>query len=718
MKILAAAFILLLFFTACTEKTLTTEKDYTKYVNPFVGAAEYGHCFPGACVPFGLIQVGAETGNRGWEYCSGYQSTDSTINGFTQTRLNGTGCPDLGDLLMLPFAGKNPEEFKSLINKKTEKASPGYYAVQLSDFGIDAEMTATPHVALHRYKYPEGKESKLMIDFQSAQCSSEEQLRTHVEDAEVNFENETTISGYSNTSVWLNRTYYYVIQFNKPIVQKDLLNQGDEREKAPRYVLDFDLNSGEELMIKVALSSTSVEGAKANLEKELNDWDFDAVVEKGKQSWNTLLSRVDVEGDADKKAMMYTSLYRLFIQPNNIADAGETPFYSTLSLWDTYRAAHPLYTILSPEKVDGFVNSMLRQYDNQGFLPIWALWGKETYCMIGNHAVPVIVDAYLKGFRGFDVEKAYEAVKTSLTKDHLKSSWEVYDKYGYYPFDMVNEESVSRTLESVYDDYCAAQFAKTMGKDDDFEFFSKRSNYYKNLFDPSNMLMRGKDSNGNWRTPFNSFSLSHAGTSGGDYTEGNAWQYTWHVQHDIPGLIDLMGGKEYFTTKLDSLFTMKESQEGSGFVLDVTGLIGQYAQGNEPSHHVAYLFTLAGKPWRTDELLHKIVTTKYINKIDGLCGNDDCGQMSAWYIFTSLGFYPVNPCGGEFVIGAPQIPKATLNLQDGKKFTVEATNFSDENIYVQSVELNGSPYTKKTISYSDIMNGGTLVFLMGNEKGE
>ncbi|MCG6189575.1 GH92 family glycosyl hydrolase [Maribellus maritimus] len=716
MKLAVVILLSFLFFVSCSQQTSVPEPDYTKYVDPFIGAAEYGHCFPGACVPFGLIQVGSETGNGGWEYCSGYQSTDSTINGFTQDRLNGTGCPDLGDLLILPFSGEKPEVFKSTINKKTETASPGYYAVQLTDFDIDAEMTATPHVALHRYKYPEGKTTNLLVDFQSSQCSSQNQLHAHVQDAEVNFEGDKMITGYSNTSVWLNRTYYYVIEFNKPIIKKELLPNRSENEKAPRYVLEFDLGSDEELMIKVALSSTGVEGAKANLAKEKSDWNFETTVEKAKQSWNELLARVDVQGDNDKKTMFYTSMYRLFIQPNNIADVDQAPFYSTLSLWDTYRAAHPLYTILAPGKVDDFVHSMLHQYDNQGFLPIWALWGKETFCMIGNHAVPVIVDAYLKGFKGFDAERAFEAVKTSLTSDHQKSSWAVYDKYGYYPFDVVKEESVSRTMESAYDDYCAAQFAKVLGKEDDYMFFLERSNYWKNLIDPETKLARGKNSDGNWRTPFNSFSLSHAGTSGGDYTEGNAWQYTWHVQHDVDGLIDLLGGKENFTTKLDSLFEMEESSEGTGFVLDVTGLIGQYAHGNEPSHHVAYLYTLAGKPWRTQELLNEIVKTKYINKIDGLCGNDDCGQMSAWYIFTNLGFYPLNPCGGEYILGAPQLPKAVVNLPNGKTFTVEAKNFSDENIYVKSVELNDKPYNKLSISHEEVMNGGTLIFEMGNVK--
>jgi len=688
--------------------------DYTQYVNPFIGTAEFGHCFPGACVPFGLIQAGPETGNCNWKYCAGYQFNDSIINGFSQTRLNGTGCMDLGDLLIQPFTGDSTSNgFNSRFDKSTEQAKPGYYSVLLSTFGVKAEITATPHVAIHRYSYPKGKTARLMIDFQSAMANDENQLRSHVLDAEVNFEDETTISGFSRTSAWLERTYYYEIKFSKPYTKKALLPKIDEREKAPRYLLDFDLKPDEQLMVKISMSSTSVNGAKANLTAESSDWDFDQTYQKAKDNWNTYLSRVDVEGDKDKKTMFYTSMYHLFIQPNNIADAGNEPFYSTLSLWDTYRAAHPLYTLLSPEKVDGLVNSMLTQHDKQGFLPIWALWGNETYCMIGNHAVPVIVDAYLKGFKGFDAERAYKAVKTSLTVNHRNSEWDVYMKYGYYPFDKVTVESVSRTMESVYDDYCAAQFAKALGKTEDYTYFTARSNFYKNLFDPQSKLMRGKDSEGKWRTPFDRFALSHASTAGGDYTEGNAWQYTWQVQHDVEGLINLMGDKEYFTTKLDSLFKLESTQIGKGFVSDVTGLIGQYAHGNEPSHHVAYLYALADKPWRTQELVNEICKTKYINSVDGLCGNDDCGQMSAWYIFSNLGFYPVNPCGGEYVLGAPQLEKGTIKLPDGKTFTVETVNFSKENIYVQFVELNGTPYTKKQLLHQDILKGGTLRFTMG-----
>ncbi len=688
----------------------------TQYVNPFVGAAEFGHCFPGACVPFGMIQAGPETGNGDWAYCSGYQSTDSSINGFSQTRLNGTGCPDLGDVLILPFTGAPVrKEYKSTFNKKQEAASPGYYSVILSDFKIKAEITATEHVAIHRYTFSDTEKQQLLIDFQSALVGAKDQLYTHVLDAKVNIEGTKNISGYTQTKVWLDRTYYYILEFNKPFTSKIELPKRNEQEKAPRYVFSFDLKPGESLLVKVALSSTGIEGAKKNLKAELNGWDFDNVCKSAQNKWNNLLSRVLIDGTTEQKDVFYTSMYHLFIQPNNIADAGQSPFYSTLSLWDTYRAAHPLYTILSPERVDGFVNSMLHQFDEQGFLPIWALWGKETFCMIGNHSVSVIVDAYLKGFHGFDIQKAYKAVRSSLTKNHRMSEWDVYDKYGYYPFDLIKTESVSKTLESGYDDYCAAQFAKALNKTDDYNYFLKRSSFYKNLFSPQNKLMRGKDSKGEWRVPFNSFELSHASTSGGDYTEGNAWQYTWHIQHDVPGLIKLMGSPDYFTAKLDSLFEMSAKKEGSGFVMDVTGLIGQYAHGNEPSHHVAYLYALAGKPWKTQKLVREICQTQYQDKINGLCGNDDCGQMSAWYILTNFGFYPVNPCGGEFVLGAPQLPKSTIKLPNGKTFIVEAIHLSNDNKYVQSVELNGSKYENPTIRYKQIMAGGKLTFYIGKD---
>ena len=573
-------------------------------------------------------------------------------------------------------------------------------------------MTASPHVAIHRYTFNTNDSARLLIDFQNGMVGDENTFHQYVLNAEQLFESSTRIVGFARTKSWIERCYYYTIEFNRPYKQKHKLPLRDIREQAPRYVLDFDLKKGEELLVKVALSSVSIEGAKRNLETELPGWDFNAVKQVAHKEWHKFLSRINVKGTTEQKRIFYTAMYRLFIQPNNIADTDQPTFYSTLSLWDTYRAAHPLYTIVSPEIVNDFVNSMLKQFDTQGFLPIWALWGGETYTMIGNHAVPVIVDAYLKGFRGFDVEKAYYAIRTSLLTNLPKSNWDVYDQYGYLPFDIIKDESVSRTLESCYDDYCAAQLAKALGKEDDYRFFTKRAGYYKNLFDREAGLMRPKDSKGNWRTPFDKLVISHESTSGGDYTEGNAWQYTWHVQHEPDSLINMLGGEDAFITKLDSLFILKEVVHNEGFSSDVTGLIGQYAHGNEPSHHVAYLYRMAGKPSKTEELVNYICKTKYLDRVDGLCGNDDCGQMSAWYVFSAMGFYPVNPCGGEYILGAPQLPRITIELGNNKRFVVETVNYSLENIHVRKIELNGKELTGNSISHKDIMEGGILKFYM------
>jgi predicted alpha-1,2-mannosidase len=707
--------LILIIPFSCTENL--KKENFLQYVNPFVGAASNGHCNPGACVPFGLIQAGPESGNCSWAYTAGYQYKDTVLLGFSQTRLSGTGCPDLGDLLFFPFAGSAERtNFSSGYDKKDQAASPGYYKVLLKDEDVLAEITASAHTAIHRYTYKGKDTAQLLIDFQSGMVADSASLLLHKLDTRQDFESSTVITGYAHTHVWLERKYFYIIECSRPFTGKKELPKRSPGEKGTRYILSFDLQPGEELLVKVSLSSTSVEGARKNMAAEIPDWNFENVKAGAEKQWEDLLSRIAIEGTTEQKNIFYTSMYHLFIQPNNIADVDEPAFYSTLSLWDTYRAAHPLYTLLTPEKVDDFVNSMLHQHELTGHLPIWTLWGGETYCMIANHGVPPIVDAYLKGFRGFDAERAYAALKKSLTENHRNSDWTLYDKYGYYPYDLQPVESVSRTLESTYDDYCAAQFAKALGRNEDYEFFMNRAGYYKNLFDPSTKLMRAKDSKGQWRTPFNPLSLSHATSSGGDYTEGNAWQYTWHVQHDVPELISMMGGPDPFCARLDSLFTLESNVEGTGFVADVTGLIGQYAHGNEPSHHVAYLYTLAGKPWRTEELVNMICKTQYQDKVDGLCGNDDCGQMSAWYIFSSLGFYPVNPCGGEYVLGAPQIPSARIQLPGGNLFSIETRNFSPENIFVSAVYLNGKKYEQNFISHKDLLAGGTLLFIMSKEK--
>ncbi|MFA7582678.1 MAG: GH92 family glycosyl hydrolase [Proteiniphilum sp.] len=720
----------MLLTLSCANKsnstTPTGDADLTQYVNPFIGTAFTGHTFPGATYPLGMMQPGPETGNFSWEYCSGYFYDDERINGFSQNRLNGTGCVDLGDLLMQPFAGEKRGDLSSRFDKSTEKASPGYYAVELAENEVKVEITTTPHVAFHRYTFAKDKPANVLADFQSGLVWQKERLYTHVLDNEVTFEGDRTITGHTRRREWVERTYYFVIEFDKPILSSEKLAQQDPREKAPRYILNFDMGDDTTLNMKIAMSTTGIEGAKANLAAEANGKDFDKVHQEAKDEWNRILSRVQVEGTQDEKTNFYTSLYHLYIQPNNIADVDgryvgpneeitSSPtgkYYSTLSQWDTFRAAFPMYTILSPEIVSDLVNSMTASSEQQGHLPIWALMGKETFTMIGNHSIPMIVDAYLKGFTGFDPEKVYQEIKKSITESkHYKSNWDIYDQFGYYPYDLIKAESVSRTLECSFDDYCAALMAQKLDKMEDYAFFMKRSGYYKNLYDNETRAMRPKDPNGNWLSPFDPYELAHADSNiGGHYTEGNALQYTWHVMQDIPGLIELMGGKEKTGEVLDYLF--HTTQESTGSLSDVTGLIGQYAHGNEPSHHVAYIYNYLDRPEETQRLVRQIITDFYQNKPDGLIGNDDCGQMSAWYLFSAMGFYPMNPVSSELVFGAPQLPKVTLHLADGKTFAMEARNLSAENMYVDKIEWNGQPYDQKFITYADIMGGGTLVFHM------
>ena len=716
-------------FASCgtQSKTDAASMDYTQYVNPFIGAADNGHTFPGATTPFGMIQTSPVTGAVGWRYCSEYMNSDSIIWGFTQTHLSGTGCMDLGDVLVMPVTGERTrawDAYRSRFSKDQESATPGYYSVELEEPNVKAELTASPRVALHRYTYHTADSAAVLIDLQHGPTWNEAQYHSQVSICDVKWEDEQTLTGHVRNSVWVHQDYFFVLKFNRPTTGQINLPMA-ETEKGQRIVACFDMEPGDELLTKIALSTTSVEGARKNMETELSGWDFEATRLAAKDSWNNYLKRIEVTGTDAEKANYYTSFYHALIQPNQISDvdgmyrnakdeivktSGDA-FYSTFSLWDTYRAAHPFYTLMVPEKVDGFVTSLVEQGEVQGFLPIWGLWGKETYTMIANHGVSVIAEAYRKGFRGFDAERAFNMVKRTQTVSHPhKSNWENYMKYGYFPTDLTDVESVSSTLESVYDDYAAADMAKRMGKAEDAEYFSKRADFYKNLFDSQTQFMRPRNANGTWKTPFDPSEVAHAESKGGDYTEGNAWQYTWHVQHDVPGLIALFGGEKAFLNKLDSVFTVELKTTQA----DVTGLIGQYAHGNEPSHHVTYLYAMAGRPERTQELIRQIFDTQYRPEPDGLCGNDDCGQMSAWYMFSAMGFYPVDPVSGNYVFGAPQLPKIVLNLANGKTFTVIAEGISEENKYVESITLNGEPYTKNYITHEDILNGGTLVFKMKN----
>ncbi len=712
--------------TGCSDTQSTAgETDYARYVNPFIGAADNGHTFPGACRPFGMVQTSPVTGAVGWIYCAEYVYADSLLWGFTQTHLNGTGCMDLGDILVMPVTGTRArawDAYRSRFPKDKEAASPGYYTVELTDPDVKAELTATTHAALHRYTYHRADSASVLIDLQHGPSWNEKQYHSQVSLCETSWEDDRTLTGHVRNNVWVEQDYFFVMQFDHVVTDTLSLPMTDT-EKGKRLVATFDLEPGEELLMKVALSTTGVAGAKKNLEAELPGWDFDGTREAARAEWNHYLSRIDVTGTDEEKTNFYTSFYHALIQPNQLSDvdgyyrnaadsvvkADGGTFYSTFSLWDTYRAAHPFYTLVIPEKVDGFINSLVAQAEVQGFLPIWTLWGKENYCMVANHGVSVVAEAYRKGFRGFDAERAFAAVKRTQTVSHRqKSDWETYMKYGYLPTDLIPTESVSSTLESVYDDYAAADMARRMGKEEDAAYFARRADFYKNLFDKETQFMRPRLSDGTWKTPFNPSDVAHSETSGGDYTEGNAWQYTWHVQHDVPGLIALFGGEEAFLNKLDSVFILelKTTQE------DVTGLIGQYAHGNEPSHHIAYLYALAGRPERTQELIREIFDTQYRPEPDGLCGNDDCGQMSAWYMFSAMGFYPVDPVSGNYVFGAPQLPKCVLHLADGKTFTVLAEGLSEAHKYIDHITLNGEPYTLNYLSHEDILNGGTLVYYM------
>lgn len=729
MKKTALLFTLALtgFFTSCNTSTTSPQTDYTQYVNPFIGAADNGHTFPGATTPFGMIQTSPVTGAIGWRYCSEYVNNDSIIWGFTQTHLNGTGCMDLGDILIMPATGIRTrawDGYRSHFSKDQESATPGYYSVELEGPNVRAELTASPRVAFHRYTYHTADSASVLIDLQHGPTWNKDQYHSQVSICDIQWEDSQTLTGHVRNSVWVHQDYFFVLKFNRPTTGQINLPMA-ETEKGQRIVACFDMEPGDELLTKIALSTTSIEGARKNMEAEISDWDFESIRQTAKDNWNNYLKRIEVTGTEAQKVNYYTSFYHTLIQPNQISDidgmyrnandeivkTDGNAFYSTFSLWDTYRAAHPFYTLMVPEKVDDFVTSLVEQGEAQGFLPIWGLWGKETYTMIANHGVSVIAEAYRKGFRGFDAERAFNMVKRTQTVSHKhKSNWENYMKYGYFPTDLTEVESVSSTLESVYDDYAAADMAKRMGKEEDAAYFNKRANFYKNLFDTQTQFMRPRNSDGSWKSPFDPSEVAHAESKGGDYTEGNAWQYTWHVQHDVPGLIELFGGQEAFLNKLDSVFTVELKTTQA----DVTGLIGQYAHGNEPSHHVTYLYTMAGKPERTQELIRQIFDTQYRPEPDGLCGNDDCGQMSAWYMFSAMGFYPVDPVSGNYVFGAPQLPKIVLNLANGKTFTVIAENLSKENKYVESITFNGEPYTLNYITHEDILKGGTLVFKMKN----
>ncbi len=719
------AFILAFAAFCLSPARAESADDPAQWVDPFVGCSYNGHCFAAACVPFGLVQAGPDTGYVWWDYCSGYRYADTNILGFSQTHLSGTGCGDLGDVLVMPFTGAadmTRTNYASAYRKETQTAQPGYYAVTLDDSNARVQIAAERHSAIYRIDYSGHDAPGLFVDLQYGILNwTVKDPARRVLACDVRQEGDFAIAGTVETKMWVRRKYSFVLVFDRRITSWTELPKRDPTEKGRRFALGFDMSAGGTLMAKFAVSAKDEAGAKGNLAAEIPDWDLGRVRASARAAWNGRLSRMEAEGSPDQLKTFYTSLYHLFIQPNNIADAGEEPFFSTFSYWDTFRAAHPLYTIIAPEMVDGFVRSTLRQCDMQGYMPVWTLWGRDNHCMIGNHSIPVVVDAYLKGFRGFDAERAYAAIRRSLVEDAPGRAFNhtgTWKKYGYFPFDVVSVESVSRTLEHAYDDWCAARFAEALGKADDAAMFDCRAHNWTNVFDRAEGFARGRDSIGAWRVPFSPFKLNvgDRGVGPKDFTEGNSWQYTWHVMQHPGELVEALGGREKFLERLDGLFSQPEKVEGMGFALDATGLIGQYAHGNEPSHHTAYFFQFAGRGDRTAEVVREICDRFYRPEPEGLCGNDDCGQMSAWYLFSAMGFYPFNPCGGEYVIGAPQVPKVTVSLPGGRNFTVVARNLSAENKYVRSVMLNGRPLVGFTVRHADVMRGGELVFEMSGSR--
>lgn len=687
-------------------------KDFTKYVNTFIGTQGTGHTFPGPSMPFGMVQPGPDNVDRGWDYTSGYQYKDSIILGFSQTRANGTGINEFGDVLLQPFTKEKKENFGETYVKASEKASPGYYAVTLNN-KVKVELTCTERVAFHQYTYP-SLSAKLLVDLQHGLRFLTDSL---VLESEVKIENATTISGWCHTKNWVDKKYFFTIQFNQPFVSSTILER-KAKEAAPRYVLDFDLMNNI-LQTKIALSTVSVAGAKNNLHRELPGWNFNGVVARAKKVWNTHLNRIEIEAPKNQQEIFYSCMYRLFLQPSNIADvdgkyrgaddsvrvAEGNEYYSTLSLWDTYRAAHPLYTLIAPERVNGFIRTLMAHSKAAGFLPIWTAWGQDNYCMIGNHAIPVIADAYLKGFTGFNAEKALQQMVKSTSENHINSNWTLLNKYGYYPYDSLDNEAVSRTLEHGVDDYCIALMADKMGKKAITATYYKRAGYYKNIYDSSIRQMRGKSSKGYWRTPFNPLTATSPMNNPGDYTEANAWQYFWTpAQYDVKGIQKLLGGKKNFTDQLDSFFTIKAINPNKH--LGQEAMIGQYAHGNEPSHHIAYLYAYTDEPDKGRKLITKICKEFYNNTTTGMIGNDDCAQMSAWYIFSTLGFYPLNPASAEFVMGMPQIKKAVLKLGNKKQLSIT-------NKYVKGkmiVELDGKNILSPVIQFNWLKNGDNLIF--------
>lgn len=708
--------------------------EITKYVNPFIGTGAIdgglsGNNYPGATSPFGMIQLSPDTSEApNWGDASGYDYNRNTIFGFSHTRLSGTGASDLIDITLMPTSSGRTS---SAFTHDAEKARPGYYQVMLKDENINAELTTTQRNGIHRYQYSAGKDAEIILDMDHS--ADKGSWGRRIINSQIRILNDHAVEGYRIITGWAKlRKIYFYMEFSSPILTSTLRDGGRVHENTAvingtnlHGCFRFGQLNGKPLTCKVALSSVSMENARQNMEQEAPHWDFDRYVAAADADWEKQLGKIEVKGTEVQKEIFYTALYHTMIQPNTMSDvngeymaadyttrkvANNETHYTTFSLWDTFRASHPLYTLLEPERVTDFVKSMIRQYEYYGYLPIWQLWGQDNYCMIGNHSIPVITDAILKGIPGIDMEKAYEAVYNSSVTSHPNSPFEVWEKYGFMP-ENIQTQSVSITLEQAFDDWCVAQLAAKLNKDADYQRFHKRSEYYRNLFHPKTKFFQSKNDKGEWIEPFDPY--QYGGNGGHPFTEGNAWQYFWYVPHNIQALMELTGGTKAFEQKLDTFFTSTYKSEQMNH--NASGFVGQYAHGNEPSHHVAYLYNFAGQPWKTQKYVSHILNTLYNNTSSGYAGNDDCGQMSAWYVFSAMGFYPVNPADGRYIIGSPLLDECTLKLAGNKEFRIRTIRKSPEDIYIQSVTLNGKKHKDFFITHQDIMNGGTMVFKMGKK---
>ncbi len=718
---LSGKILLVLCSFFCVMDSAAQPKNYAEIVNPFIGTGGHGHTYPGASMPFGMMQLSPDTRLEGWDGCGGYHYSDSLIYGFSHTHLSGTGIPDYCDVLLMPFAGKvkwKNNEYASPFSHKNEKAHAGYYEVLLNKHNIKASLTTSLRAGMHQYLFPENaKEGKVLIDLQH---------RDEVLESFIEVVNDYEVKGMRRSKSWAaNQVVFFYLKFEKPIRDFGIAS-GDQLQKNISKAsgknikswFAFDPGGDRSLQVKIGISGVSMEHAHMNLDTEIPGWDFNEVKTAAETAWNKELGKIEVTGGTkDEQVVFYTALYHASLAPNLYMDVDGSfrgtdgqvhkakgfANYSVFSLWDTYRALHPLMNIINKKKTGDWINTFLAQYKNGGMLPVWELSANETFCMIGYHSVPVIADAYRKGIRNFDAQLALKAMTDYAESDRF--GLKDYRSKGFISNDN-DHESASKTMEYAYDDWCIAQFAKQVGNDSVHRKYLLRASNYTNLFDPTTGHIRGKVQ-GFWYSPFKATEVNNF------FTEGNSWHYSFAAPHDISGMMKLYGGSQKFAAKANELFTSTEVLSGREQA-DVTGLIGQYAQGNEPSHHMAYLFNYVGQPWRTQELVNRINKTFYTNTPDGLIGNEDCGQMSAWYIFSAMGFYPVTPASGIYAIGSPVFDEVKMKLENGKTFTIRAGNIKGGNVYVQGLQMNGSHYNKTFIRDEDIAEGGNLTFEMGD----